>query len=427
MALGHAKAVGISNILNTHASMGIGPLDLEDIHTRLVTNLLFSDGLTVSSTSLLCNPFTHHCLECKRDFFEWLLASGRILTTFYDDTGSFCDLFDKLRKNRSAGLQIQNQNIIKQVAKVLDKIFPKSNVVSIDGKRFANERTTVSTEIIENLPAVHPALFQFHKKIRQLAVEELNKRGEISGTWWINLGKTASRRLSAFDSIFSEVGEFVYDYSLSRMTNHLLVRHPYGLNTSQLIDLTGPTEGEIQIRIDQGILDERDIDAVVFDQDLLKNLDFDDLNLLLVENNKPHRQYSDALMALLKNKTEGNLLKAKHKLDIYLDSLSDVIRSTKISKYINEKKQLNRLRSMLGLWTAVDNIWIGLVVAVPAITALTGLQHGYSGLTVIVGIGALLSFPKKEYQRKISEIMHKVESYESKLPETRPVNIIMKT
>ncbi|MBN1901595.1 hypothetical protein JW926_09765, partial [Candidatus Sumerlaeota bacterium] len=123
-----------TNLFNTYADFGKGPLKAHAIQNRTLFDILFSDELLIPGTSLLCNPATDAFIKNNPDLLEGFLKSGKIHPIVTDKNKTFAELTGFLKSRNSVSLNVQDIKITEKNAEFIDSCLDQKNLVIISQK-----------------------------------------------------------------------------------------------------------------------------------------------------------------------------------------------------------------------------------------------------------------------------------------------------
>ena len=417
------KLQAVSNIFNTMANQGIGPLPKEEIRARVIADLFFVDSLLIPSASLLCNPMTLFIIRSDQEFLDHLLKSKKIVPVFSDNAKSFSAVLDQLIHRRSAGLKDRPLKELRRTARFLDTYLSDVNRgVIIQNNILDQAKTETSVSFLENLGDILPATRPYYASITNLFNQDLEKHGFIPGSWWANLAyKPKLKRLLACSKQLSEIGTMVFDFPYSKMAKCALIGHSYEQGVSTIDSFAQPFLPEVEIYTSPGIIDVIEIDAMLFDKKLLAKIDFENQEILHRGTSKRRVHYLKAMNELLAQPSADRLRETKSRLDEYLIALSKIIRSSELVQYARESKSIRTISSYLQFRRYADKVVLSFVGTVaPVISRL--LQQDILEFAIVTGVAKLAEQALKDISSKqLAGLENSLKNKKETGEEIRPV------
>jgi hypothetical protein len=414
---------GVSNQFNTLADHGERPFGLQQIRSRVAADLLFVEQVYVQAISLLCNPATRKFTDDPKSFLNGLLAEGRIVPILSDETPTFSALADRLAAIQSAAIPTSGQTLaeITGMADRLDARLSSIQTIRVGNAQIDLDKTKISKQLVADLPGIVPVPPELHQKIAASASRELEQKGVITGTWWVNLGKELG--LIWMDR-FTELASFVSDFPYARAFSMPLVGHSYEQDMDGVAALARPFLPKYRLEISDDFFESRDLDPILGDIQVFARMDLDSFEYLTVETQAERRRYYRGLAQFRQHGTEQELLEAKERLDEYLIALARHINSAGLAKFVNARKAGRRVQSRIVLTEIANGVVCSFAVSGAGYETVTGaLPHSVQGWLVAVGLASGAAQVVMSLRKVKANLDARKQAVLSDLDSARPVSI----
>lgn len=346
-----------TNIFNIFAASCAGPVPVNEVRSRLSLELLFADTLYVAPAVFLCNPATSALRENCPDFLKRILADRQVVPLFHSNMKTFADLYPRLVETGSPSLDMSPLDVVQKNIQFLDDCLADTENPRLAGADVLKAKTDVSKLFVGSLGDIVPELRPHQAKLRALMDQEVDTCGAVEGRWWYRLATAGDPAFRELGPELGEVGAIVHDLSYSRVSKTGLTGHNYARTVRQVAVCSQTLMPVCEMDIRPDLFESSDVRPLIFNRDILLELEGDKLLALREATVTKRREFLDSMQLVATgNAVPNDLRRVKVALDEYLCELANELESELLERHkANTKKKL-MAQSVLTLLKIGNNV-----------------------------------------------------------------------